>query len=155
MTSDWSCHKIKAPARKRRPGGSTASVRLSVFPHYSPQHMRTSMPVSSKQATGTLHRHLNLFPDLFRTSTSTEEVTAPFEPHTVYCGSANHSHTSSSSSLPDLQLVGFSSDPQVVRALMTSCRSSSQSKTELWNAVSAGHFPLQTDAGRVASRGQI
>ena len=73
------------------------------------------MSVISKQATGTLHRHFNLFPDLFRTSTSTEEATAPFVridvPHdgycALYCGSANHSRTSSSSSLPDL--VGFSS----------------------------------------------
>ena len=73
------------------------------------------MSVSSKQATGTLHRHLNLFPDLFRTSTSTEEATAPFVrigvPHdgysALYCGSANHSRTSSSSSLP--YLVGSNS----------------------------------------------
>ena len=41
-----------------RPGSSTTSVRLSVFPHYSPQHQRTSMSVSSQQATRTLHRHL-------------------------------------------------------------------------------------------------
>ena len=65
------------------------------------------MSVSSKQATGTLHRHLNLSPDLFRASTSTEGVTAQFEPHTVCCSSANHSRTSSSSSLHGL--VGFSS----------------------------------------------
>ena len=103
--------------RTESAAGSTASVGLSVFPHFSPQHQRTSMSVSSKQATGTLHRHFNLFPDLFRTSTSTEKATAPFVridvPHDGYCalhcGSANHMHsrTSSSSSLPDL--VGFSS----------------------------------------------
>ena len=88
-----------------------------MFPHYSPQHQRTSMSVISKQAIGTLHRHFNLFPDLslFRTSTSTEEATTPIVRIDVshdgycalYCGSANHSRTSSSSSLPDL--VGFSS----------------------------------------------
>ena len=119
------------------------------------------MSVSSKQATGTLHRHFNLFPDLFRTSTSTEEATAPFVridvPHdgycALYCGSANHSRTSSSSSLPDL--VGFSSssgessDDELPEL-------ESIEDTELWNAVTvqAGHFPLLTGAGRVASRGQ-
>ena len=71
--------------------------------------------VINKQATGTLHRHFKLFPDLFRTSTSTEGATVPFVRIDVpqdgdcalYCASANHSRTSSSSSLPDL--VGFSS----------------------------------------------
>ena len=74
-----------------------------------------SMSVINKQATGTLHRHFKLFPDLFRTSTSTEGATVPFVRIDVpqdgdcalYCASANHSRTSSSSSLPDL--VGFSS----------------------------------------------
>ena len=75
------------------------------------------MSVSSKQATGTLHRHFNLFPDLFRTSTSTEKATAfvridvPHDRHCAsHCGLANHSRisrTSTSSSLPDL--VDFSS----------------------------------------------
>ena len=112
------------------------------------------MSVSSKQATGTLHRHLNLFPDLFRTSTSTEEVTAPFEPHTVYCGSANHIRTSSSSSLPDL--VGFSSSSgESSDDELPELESIEDGAVGLWNAVSAGHFPLQTGAGRVASRGQI
>ena len=86
--------------------------------HLKAQHQRTSMPVSSKQATGTLHRHFNLFPDLFVTSTSNEEATAPFVRidilhalHVGYCalhcGSANHSRTSSHNSLPDL--IGCSS----------------------------------------------
>ena len=74
------------------------------------------MSVSSKQATcKNASPPLQPFPDLFRTSTSTEEATAPFVridvPHdgycALYCGSANHNRTSSSSSLPDL--VGFNS----------------------------------------------
>ena len=69
-----------------RAGGSTALVRLSVFPHYAcnTTHLNIREPAcpsaasNVKKATWALHRHFNLFPDLFVTSTSTKEAIAPF-----------------------------------------------------------------------------